>query len=90
MAARLEVGHVQTPQANSASGCLHLLKNCTQHTLQATTVSLVLFCAYFAAKKPRAMTTHTVDTEYALIRVVIVHPDLHTMQHFQINFALTK
>lgn len=60
MTARLEVGHVQTLQANLASGCLHFLKNCTKHTLDAE--SPFLFCAYSAPTKPRAMTAHTVDT----------------------------
>lgn len=40
MTVPFEVGHAQTPQADLAPGCLHFLKNGTQHTL-----SPLLFCA---------------------------------------------
>lgn len=43
MTARLEVGHIQTLQAKLASGCLHFLKNCTQHTARQLVYLLSFF-----------------------------------------------
>ncbi len=79
------------PRPNAAGGFGLGLSALPQKLHTTHTVAPSLFCACFAARKPRALTTHIVDTVYWLVRFASTHPVLHTtLQHFQINFVLMK
>lgn len=76
MIARIEVGHVQTLQADLASGCLHFLKNCIQHALCVHCVSPPILCLLCSKKAQSDDNAH--HRYCTCARTLCAHASRHT------------